>query len=188
MIKVVFRLKSYFYLYKYTYLYLLEINLNLILAGIYSSLCQAIPCQFAKFFKFLWPVLRHSNNFLPCRFKVSFSSVLNTAAVSRYPGGCRLSVHWSYCHRCGDNSECPLSSHNLICRCTISNVKAFLRRFRKKNHEKLLLTLSCLSIRLPALHTCPSVLLEVRHPRCVGSITKNFVYYTYSQTQLYFIY
>ena len=28
--------------------------------------------------------------------------------------------------------------------------------------------------------------LEVRHPRCVGSITKNFVYYTYSQTQLYF--
>ena len=26
--------------------------------------------------------------------------------------------------------------------------------------------------------------LEVRHPRCVGSITKNFVYYTYSQTQL----
>ena len=25
--------------------------------------------------------------------------------------------------------------------------------------------------------------LEVRHPRCVGSITKNFVYYTYSQTQ-----
>ena len=30
--------------------------------------------------------------------------------------------------------------------------------------------------------------LEVRHPRCVGSITKNFVYYTYSQTQLYFTY
>ena len=29
---------------------------------------------------------------------------------------------------------------------------------------------------------------EVRHPRCVGSITKNFVYYTYSQTQLYFTY
>ena len=28
--------------------------------------------------------------------------------------------------------------------------------------------------------------LEVRHPRCVGSITKNFVYYTYSQIQLYF--
>ena len=27
---------------------------------------------------------------------------------------------------------------------------------------------------------------EVRHPRCVGSITKNFVYYTYSGTQLYF--
>jgi len=26
----------------------------------------------------------------------------------------------------------------------------------------------------------------VRHPRCVGSITKNFVYYTYSGTQLYF--
>ena len=31
-------------------------------------------------------------------------------------------------------------------------------------------------------------LLEVRHPRRVGSITKNFVYYTYSQTQLYFTY
>jgi len=31
-----------------------------------------------------------------------------------------------------------------------------------------------------------SHVLEVRHPRCVGSITKNFVYYTYSQTQLYF--
>jgi hypothetical protein len=30
--------------------------------------------------------------------------------------------------------------------------------------------------------------LEVRHPHCVGSITKNFVYYTYSQTQLYFTY
>ena len=30
--------------------------------------------------------------------------------------------------------------------------------------------------------------LEVRHPRCVGSVTKNFVYYTYSQTQLYFTY
>ena len=30
--------------------------------------------------------------------------------------------------------------------------------------------------------------LEVLHPRCVGSITKNFVYYTYSQTQLYFTY
>jgi len=30
--------------------------------------------------------------------------------------------------------------------------------------------------------------LEVRHPRCVGSITNNFVYYTYSQTQLYFTY
>ena len=30
--------------------------------------------------------------------------------------------------------------------------------------------------------------LEVRHPRCVGSITKNIVYYTYSQTQLYFTY
>ena len=28
--------------------------------------------------------------------------------------------------------------------------------------------------------------LEVRHPRCVGSITKNVVYYTYSPTQLYF--
>ena len=28
--------------------------------------------------------------------------------------------------------------------------------------------------------------LEVRHPRCVGSKTKNFVYYTYSRTQLYF--
>ena len=27
---------------------------------------------------------------------------------------------------------------------------------------------------------------EVRHRRCVGSITKNFVYYTYSRTQLYF--
>ena len=27
--------------------------------------------------------------------------------------------------------------------------------------------------------------LEVRHPRCVGSTTKNFVYYTYSETQLY---
>jgi len=26
--------------------------------------------------------------------------------------------------------------------------------------------------------------LEVRHPRCVGSITKNFVYYTSSRTQL----
>ena len=26
--------------------------------------------------------------------------------------------------------------------------------------------------------------LEVRHPRCVGSITKNFVYYTYSQTHI----
>ena len=26
--------------------------------------------------------------------------------------------------------------------------------------------------------------LEVRHPRCVGSITKSFVYYTYSRTQL----
>ena len=30
--------------------------------------------------------------------------------------------------------------------------------------------------------------LEVRHPRCVGSIKKNFVYYTYSQKQLYFTY
>jgi len=30
--------------------------------------------------------------------------------------------------------------------------------------------------------------LEARHPRCVGSITKNFVYYMYSQTQLYFNY
>ena len=30
--------------------------------------------------------------------------------------------------------------------------------------------------------------LEVRHPRCVGSITKNFLYYAYSQTQLYFTY
>jgi len=30
--------------------------------------------------------------------------------------------------------------------------------------------------------------LEVHHPRCVGSITKNFVYYMYSQTQLYFTY
>jgi len=29
---------------------------------------------------------------------------------------------------------------------------------------------------------------ELRHRRCVGSITKNFVYYTYSQTQLYFNY
>jgi len=28
------------------------------------------------------------------------------------------------------------------------------------------------------------VFLMVRHPRCFGSITKNFVYYTYSQTQL----
>jgi len=28
--------------------------------------------------------------------------------------------------------------------------------------------------------------VEVRHPRCIGSITKNFVYYTYSRTQLYF--
>jgi predicted neutral ceramidase superfamily lipid hydrolase len=27
---------------------------------------------------------------------------------------------------------------------------------------------------------------EVLHPRCVGSITKNIVYYTYSRTQLYF--
>ena len=27
---------------------------------------------------------------------------------------------------------------------------------------------------------------EVCHPRFVGSITKNFVYYTYSRTQLYF--
>ena len=27
--------------------------------------------------------------------------------------------------------------------------------------------------------------LEVRHTRCVGSITKDIVYYTYSQTQLY---
>ena len=27
--------------------------------------------------------------------------------------------------------------------------------------------------------------LEVRHPCCVGSITKDIVYYTYSQTQLY---
>jgi len=26
----------------------------------------------------------------------------------------------------------------------------------------------------------------VRHPRCVGSITNNLVYYTYSRTQLYF--
>ena len=26
--------------------------------------------------------------------------------------------------------------------------------------------------------------LDVRHPRCVGSITKNLVYYMYSQTQL----
>jgi len=30
------------------------------------------------------------------------------------------------------------------------------------------------------------LLHEVRHPRCAGSITKNFVYYTYSRTQLYF--
>ena len=27
---------------------------------------------------------------------------------------------------------------------------------------------------------------EVHRPRCVGSITKNIVYYTYSRTQLYF--
>ena len=33
-----------------------------------------------------------------------------------------------------------------------------------------------------------SYYLKVRHPRCVGSVTKNFVYYTYSQTQLYFTY
>jgi hypothetical protein len=26
----------------------------------------------------------------------------------------------------------------------------------------------------------------VRHPRCVRPLTKNFVYYTYSRTQLYF--
>ena len=26
----------------------------------------------------------------------------------------------------------------------------------------------------------------MRHPRCVGSITKNFVYYKYNRTQLYF--
>ena len=30
--------------------------------------------------------------------------------------------------------------------------------------------------------------LEMRHPRCVGSVTKNFVCYTYSETQLYFTY
>ena len=30
--------------------------------------------------------------------------------------------------------------------------------------------------------------LEVRHPRCVGTVTKNIVYYTYSRTQLYFTY
>jgi len=29
--------------------------------------------------------------------------------------------------------------------------------------------------------------LEMRHPRCVGSITKNFVYHTYSRTQLYIV-
>jgi len=27
---------------------------------------------------------------------------------------------------------------------------------------------------------------EVRHPRCVGSITKNIVYFMYSRTQIYF--
>jgi len=27
---------------------------------------------------------------------------------------------------------------------------------------------------------------EVCHPRCVGSVTENLVYYTYSRTQLYF--
>jgi len=31
-------------------------------------------------------------------------------------------------------------------------------------------------------------IFEVRHPRCVDSVTKNFVYYTYSRTQLYFTY
>ena len=35
------------------------------------------------------------------------------------------------------------------------------------------------------LYLKPPVLLEVRLPRCVGSITRNFVYYTYSRTQLY---
>jgi len=30
--------------------------------------------------------------------------------------------------------------------------------------------------------------LEVHHPHCVGSVTKNFVYYTYSRTRLYFTY
>jgi len=28
----------------------------------------------------------------------------------------------------------------------------------------------------------------VRHPRCVGSVTKNYLYYTHSRTQLYFAY
>jgi len=29
------------------------------------------------------------------------------------------------------------------------------------------------------------IYLEVRHPRCVGSITNSFVYYMYSRTHLY---
>ena len=40
----------------------------------------------------------------------------------------------------------------------------------------------CMSMSIKFVHRD----LEVRHPRCVGSITKNFVYYTYSRTQLYF--
>jgi len=40
------------------------------------------------------------------------------------------------------------------------------------------------SIRYMERDTC----FEMRHPRCVGSVTKNFfIYYTYSRTQLYFI-
>jgi len=52
-----------------------------------------------------------------------------------------------------------------------------------------------LEVRLPYLftylHTYLHELmhhLEVRLPRFVGSITNNFVYYTYSRTQLYFTY
>ena len=130
--------------------YLLEINLNFILTGIYSNVSQGIPCQFANFIKFLSRILRHFSHFPPRCCQVSFISVLSTAAVSRYPGGCRLSVHWSCCHRWGHKNECLLSSQNRICRCTISKVNAVFRGFRKiaKNFYFL-------------RHICPSVCLPV---------------------------
>jgi hypothetical protein len=124
----------------------------LILAGIRSNLCQSIPCQFAKFFKFLWPMLRDFNHFLPCRCKVSFISVLSTAAVSRYPGGCGLSAHWREAItanvRCHDITSFVAAQYLTL--------KQFLGAFEKLRK----ITISfVMSVHLPAcLSVCPSFL------------------------------